>query len=67
MIAIISTRLYIDMPQLIMLFFLIIMHSYSPSFSNWFALQDSVFVDPIILLVFQASAYTVSINQQAAR
>lgn len=60
MIAIRSTRLYIDMPQLIM-------RSHSPCFSNWFALQDSVFVDPIILLVFQASAYTFSINQQAAR
>lgn len=60
MSAISRTRLYIDMPQLIM-------HSHSPRFSNCFALQDSVFVDPIILLVFQASASTFSINQQAAR
>lgn len=60
MIAVSRTRLYSDMPQLIM-------HSHSPRFSNCFALQDSVFVDPIILLVFQASASTFSINQQAAR
>lgn len=28
--------------------------------------QDSVFVDPTILLLFQASACIISINQQAA-
>lgn len=57
MIAIISTRFYINMPQLIM-------HAHYLPSTNRFALQDSVFVDPIIVLVFQASACIFSISQQ---